>query len=65
MPLLRGIPGALIHGRLDFSSPLVTAWALARARPCSDLVVVETAGHGGDPGLTAAIVAATDRLAAL
>ncbi|MBZ0289656.1 MAG: prolyl aminopeptidase [Anaerolineae bacterium] len=28
---LAGIPGVLIHGRLDLGSPLVTAWELAKA----------------------------------
>jgi proline iminopeptidase len=27
---LAGIPGTLIHGRLDLGGPLATAWALAR-----------------------------------
>ena len=57
---LAGIPGVLVHGRYDVSSPLDTAWALHRAWPGSELVVVEDAGHGGD-GLTRATVAATDR----
>lgn len=61
---LAGIPGRLIHGRLDFGSPLVTPWQLSRAWPGSELVVVETAGHDTrDPGMNAHIVAATDRLA--
>ncbi|MBF9128378.1 prolyl aminopeptidase [Plantactinospora sp. S1510] len=44
---LAGIPGVLIHGRLDLSSPLDTAWALARAWPDAELVVVEDSGHTG------------------
>jgi proline iminopeptidase len=61
---LAGIPGVLVHGRLDVSSPLDTAWQLARAWPGSELVVVEEAGHSsGDPGMTEALVAATDRFA--
>jgi proline iminopeptidase len=59
---LAGTPGVLIHGRLDVSGPLDTAWHLHRAWPGSELVVVEDDGHGG-PGMTAAFVAATDRLA--
>lgn len=45
---LAGIPGVLIHGRLDMGSPLVTAWELHRAWPGSELVVVDDAGHLGD-----------------
>jgi proline iminopeptidase len=61
---LAGIPGVMIHGRLDLGSPLVTAWELARAWPDGELVVVEGAGHGADePGMAAAIVAATGRFA--
>jgi len=44
---LAGIPGVLIHGRLDLSGPLDTAWALARAWPDAELVVVDDSGHTG------------------
>ncbi|MET8865708.1 prolyl aminopeptidase [Nonomuraea sp. NPDC004580] len=44
---LAGIPGALIHGRLDLGSPLRTAWELANAWPDARLHVVEDAGHTG------------------
>ncbi len=57
---LAGIPGVLIHGRLDLGGPLVTAWELARAWPSSELVVLEASGHtSGDIGDH--VVAATDR----
>ncbi|QLE75851.1 prolyl aminopeptidase [Streptomyces rectiverticillatus] len=42
---LAGIPGVLVHGRLDLAGPLGTAWELARAWPGSRLVVVDGAGH--------------------
>lgn len=61
---LAGIPGILIHGRLDLGSPLVTAWELAQAWPDSELVIVKGAGHSpGDPGMGEAVIAATDRFA--
>jgi proline iminopeptidase len=41
------IPSILIHGRLDVSSPLETAWKLHKAWPGSVLVVVKDEGHGG------------------
>ncbi|WP_338155508.1 alpha/beta fold hydrolase [Arsenicicoccus dermatophilus] len=44
---LHGIPGVLIHGRRDVSSPAVTAWRLHQAWPGSRLVVDEGDGHGG------------------
>ncbi len=48
MELLQGIPGVLIHGRRDISSPLLTAWELHRRWPGSRLIVDEGDGHGGD-----------------
>lgn len=47
------LPAVLIHGRLDVSGPLVTAWELHKAWPGSRLVVIEDEGHGGKQ-LTAA-----------
>ena len=47
MPRLKGIPGILIHGRYDLSSPLDTAWAVHRAWAGSELVVLGDTGHGG------------------
>jgi proline iminopeptidase len=44
---LAGIPGVLIHGRLDLGSPLENAWALARAWPDAELVVIDDSGHTG------------------
>jgi proline iminopeptidase len=62
---LSGIPGVLIHGRLDLCNPLVTPWRLAQHWPGSELVIVDEAGHdSGHPGIAESIVAATDRFAA-
>jgi len=62
---LAGIPGVLVHGRLDLSGPLDIAWHLAQAWPDTELVVLDEAGHSsGDPGMSEALVAATDRFAA-
>ena len=41
------LPAVLIHGRLDVSGPLVTAWNLHRRWPGSKLVVLDDEGHGG------------------
>jgi proline iminopeptidase len=60
---LAGIPGALIHGRLDLGGPLDTAWQLARAWPDATLHVVEDSGHTGSPAMHDAIAAAADAFA--
>lgn len=57
---LAGIPGVLIHGRLDVSSPLDVPWELSQAWPDGELVVVDDAGHGGG-GIPEEVVRATDR----
>jgi proline iminopeptidase len=46
-PVLNGIPGVLIHGRYDVSSPLGTAWKLAQRWTTSRLEILDDAGHGG------------------
>ncbi len=43
---LAGIPGVLVHGRLDLASPPATAWELAEAWPAARLELVGT-GHTG------------------
>lgn len=50
-PILNGIPGSLIHGRYDVSSPLETAWRLSRRWETSELHAMNDAGHGGGEGL--------------
>lgn len=60
---LAGIPGVLIHGRLDISSPLGTAWELARAWPDAQLIVIGDAGHTGSESLKDAILRTLDRFA--
>ncbi len=58
---LAGVPGVLLHGRLDRSSPPDIAWALARAWPGSELTLVHGAGHGAaDAGMNARLAEATD-----
>lgn len=47
LPRLHGIPGVLVHGRLDISGPLDIAWQVAKGWPDAELVVVGDAGHGG------------------
>ena len=60
MSRLAGIPGVLVHGRLDVSSPLSIAWDLHRAWPGSELLVIDE-GHGG-AAMVDALVDAIARL---
>jgi proline iminopeptidase len=55
------LPGVLVHGALDISSPLSTAFDLHRAWPGSELVVVRSDGHGG-ASMAEEITGAVDRL---
>ncbi|MBA4026292.1 MAG: prolyl aminopeptidase [Gordonia sp.] len=56
---LTGIPGTLIHGRFDISSPIDTAWRLADAWPDAKLVVTAS-GHIAAGETAAAITTALD-----
>jgi proline iminopeptidase len=61
---LAGIPGILVHGRLDLGSPLDVPWRLARAWPDADLRVVDGAGHDTrDAGMPEAIARAVSDMA--
>jgi proline iminopeptidase len=61
---LRGIPGVMVHGRLDLTAPLVTAWRMAELWPDAELKVIEGGGHSSGPGMGDTIGAALDRFAA-
>lgn len=61
---IRHIPAVIVQGRYDVVCPLQSAWDLHRAWPESQLVVVPDAGHSAhEPGITRALVEATDRFA--
>lgn len=61
---LSGIPGVLVHGRIDLGTPLEAAWLLHRAWPESRLIVIDEAGHGaGQPAMQEAIIGAIDDFA--
>jgi proline iminopeptidase len=63
---LSGIPGMMIHGRLDLGAPLVTAWELAQVWRDAELIIVSGAGHSSaDPGMGDAMIAATNRFASM
>ena len=59
---LQGIPGVLIHGRLDLSSPLDIAWELAQAWPEAELIAIID-GHQGSATRRETVIAALDRFA--
>jgi proline iminopeptidase len=61
--VLNGIPGVMIHGRYDVSSPLETAWRLSKSWVTSKLSVIDDAGHGGGEHFIAAIVEALNEFA--
>jgi proline iminopeptidase len=61
---LAAIPAVLVHGRLDVSGPPDVAWQLSRAWRGSQLVLLDSAGHGtNEPGVTEIQVGATDAFA--
>jgi proline iminopeptidase len=60
--LLSDIPGVLLHGRYDISSPLEAAWRLHQAWRGSELHIIDTAGHG-DGAMPDRIVEAMNRVA--
>ena len=60
---LAGIPGVLIHGRLDMGGPLRTAWELAQAWPDAELIAVSGSGHTGNAAMGDHMLAAFDRFA--
>ena len=62
--LLRGIPGAIVHGRYDMPCPARYAWALHKAWPEAEFRLIEGAGHAySEPGILDQLIRATDRFA--
>jgi proline iminopeptidase len=63
---IRAIPAAIIQGRYDVICPPRAAHALASAWPEAAFTIVPDAGHAvSEPGITAALVAASDRFRAI
>ena len=58
-----GIPGVLLHGSHDLSSPPDTAWHLARAWPDARLTFVSDAGHKGSAAMRELSITAVDDFA--
>ncbi|MEZ3161460.1 prolyl aminopeptidase [Microbacterium sp. BWT-B31] len=62
---IRHLPAAIVQGRYDICAPPMTAWDLHRAWPEADFTMVPDAAHlASEPGIAAALRAATDRFAA-
>ncbi len=61
--LLKGIPGTLVQGSLDFGNLLGIVWRLHHAWPESELIVVDEAGHDAGAVGDEALLAATDKYA--
>jgi proline iminopeptidase len=58
---IRRLPATIVQGRYDMVCPIATADELARAWPEAEYVVVPDAGHSAmEPGIRAALVAATE-----
>jgi len=61
---IRHIPAVIVQGRYDVCTPAMTAWDLHRAWPEADFVMIPDAAHAAsEPGIAAALRAATDRFA--
>jgi proline iminopeptidase len=63
---IRHLPTVIIQGRYDVVCPMISAWELHQAFPEAEFVVVPDAGHSmTEPGIRSALIAASDRFAAL
>jgi proline iminopeptidase len=58
---LRGIPGAIVHGRYDVVCPIQNAWELHKAWPDAKLMISPLSGHSAfEEENTHSLVEATD-----
>jgi len=63
---IRHIPAVIIHGRYDIVCPFESAWDLHKAWPEASLEIIKDAGHAAsEPGITDALIRATDRFVSL
>ncbi|MCA1630799.1 MAG: alpha/beta fold hydrolase [Acidobacteria bacterium] len=59
---IRDIPAVIVQGRYDVVCPIVSAWELHSAWAEADFQIIHDAGHSAlEPGIRAALVAATDK----
>ena len=63
---LKGIPGAIVHGRYDMPCPMKYAYALHKAWPDADFYPIEGAGHAyNEPGILDRLIRVTDQFAGI
>lgn len=56
------LPAVIVQGRYDVVCPAMSAWALHKAWPKADLVIVPDSGHSmKEVGIRSALIEATDR----
>lgn len=61
---IRDIPCVIVQGRYDMCCPVQSAWELHKAWPEAEFFIIPDAGHAAsEPGISRALVAATDRYA--
>lgn len=66
MDRIAHIPGVIVQGRYDMICPPQAAYSIAQVWPEAELKLVRNAGHTlSEPGITAELVAAMDRIAVL
>lgn len=59
---IRHIPAVIVQGRYDIVCPMMSAWELHQAWPEAEFLVIPDAGHSvSEPGITDALVTATDQ----
>ena len=59
---IRHLPAVIIQGRYDAVCPPLSAWRLHQAWSEASFQVIEDAGHAAfEPGIAAALVAATEK----
>lgn len=60
------IPAVIVQGRYDIVCPILSAWELHKAWPEAKLEIIPDAGHAAsEPGITDALVRATDEFRSL
>ncbi|KAI5661263.1 hypothetical protein M9H77_20586 [Catharanthus roseus] len=60
---IRHIKTTIVQGRYDVCCPMMSAWDLHKAWPEAELIVVPNAGHSAnEPGISAELVAANEKL---
>ena len=65
MGLIAHIPGVIVQGRYDMICPPQAAYSIAQVWPACELDIIPNAGHTlSEPGITAGLVRAMDRIAA-